>query len=116
MKKIEEYTRGWNAALKATAEFANRNLNQSVSQPEDTRTTTITPGYGSVTVNTDSMTINPTATTLEVENNTEECKHKYILESRYMGLLRIRCPLCGDTRDIRAIKNRIVNVKDVLSR
>ena len=30
----------------------------------------------------------------------EECEHKYILESHWAGLLRIRCSVCGDTRDI----------------
>lgn len=36
----------------------------------------------------------------EVKQLLEECEHKYLLEAHVMGLLRIRCPKCGDTRDI----------------
>ena len=37
------------------------------------------------------------------EDTPEECEHKYILETHPFGpfgLSRIRCPKCGDTRDI----------------
>jgi hypothetical protein len=37
---------------------------------------------------------------LNSQSQPEECEHKYILETHPFGLSRIRCPKCGDTRDI----------------
>lgn len=66
-------------------------LNQEVSQPEEKKPRIVYVGVEEFEENRCKN---------KVENNTEECKHKYILESHCMGLLRIRCPLCGDIRDI----------------